>query len=488
MHGLVVEPIIGLEVHVQLATRTKLFCGCPVEFGAPPNTLTCPVCLGLPGTLPVLNRHALELAVRAGVALKCTIPDSTNWARKSYFYPDLPRNYQITQHGRPLYGGGSFEFPHAGGFTRLRIRHALLEEDAGKNVHDLEHATGVDFNRAGIPLLEIVTEPELNAADQVYAFAVELQRLMHYLDVSEAVMQKGQMRFEPNVNVKITHDGATHTTPIVEIKNLNSFRALRAAVAYEIERQVDEWCDTSVTATPGNKSNRGWNDARGVTVPQRGKEEADDYRYFPEPDLPSVTLTNEWITRVRIDLPELPVARTARFVHAFKLPPDDAPALVDDRATADLMDHAADAGGDPVVLGKQFLGCWSRFANERGVTIAELNVSPTQLAGLANLVTDGQLNATAAAQVAELLLDNDEQPLEVARRIGVLQTSDLEQIAQWVDEVFSDPQHATAINTAREDPKKADAARGYLVGQVMQLSGGRANPQMAKRLVSDRLS
>jgi aspartyl-tRNA(Asn)/glutamyl-tRNA(Gln) amidotransferase subunit B len=504
-HDLSVEPIIGLEIHVQLATRTKMFCGCAVEFGAPPNSRVCPVCLGLPGALPVANRHAIELAIRIGLALNCRIADVTRWDRKSYYYPDLPKNYQISQYDQPLCGPGHFELPFDGRIRKVRIRRAHLEEDAGKNIHDFPGCTAVDLNRAGTPLLEVVTEPDLRCPDECREFAIQLHRLVSYLGVSGGDMQKGQMRFEPNINLRIVRDGREFRTPIVEVKNLNSFRSLHGAVAYEIRRQLEEWRETGVVAASGNKRNRGWDDERMITLPQREKEEAHEYRYFTDPDLPPLAIDPQRVARLREEMPELPTSRTERFISEYKLPPRDAPALVDDRATADLLDHAAEAGGDRVTLGKHFLGFWSRHANERQTTIAGLCIPAAAMAELANLASSGEINATAAGQIADGMLarldraTRDQRtgdgspsasaaglsPRALAAELGLLQSRDEGRIAEWVGQALA--ANARAVRDALENPKKLQAARGFLLGQVMKLSGGTADPRIVGALIDQRL-
>ncbi|MCA9243264.1 MAG: Asp-tRNA(Asn)/Glu-tRNA(Gln) amidotransferase subunit GatB [Phycisphaerales bacterium] len=485
--GFVVQPIIGMEIHVQLATRTKMFCGCPLEFGAPPNSLTCPVCLGLPGALPVINAEAVDLAIRTGIALNGKISSTTRWDRKSYYYPDLPKNYQISQFDHPICYGGFFEVPCEGRILKVRIRRAHLEEDAGKNAHDFEGCTGVDLNRAGTPLLEIVTEPDLESAEQAREFAVQLHRLVRYLGVSNADMQKGQMRFEPNINLLLMREGESWRTPIVEVKNLNSFRSLYGAVNYEIHRQVEAFAQDGLTAQVGNKSNRGWDDGREVTVAQREKEEAHDYRYFPDPDLPAVRPDPARVAWLREHTPELPAPRTERFISEYKLPEKDAPALVDHHDSADLLDHAAEAGGDKVILGKHFLSFWSKLANERGCEIAQLGVTAASLAELANLVRDSVVNATAAAQIAGALADRPEiPPATLARELGLVQSNDRGEIEGWVATALAE--NDKAVRDARDNPKKRGAARGFLTGQVMKISGGKADPKVVGELIDELLA
>ena len=484
--SLTTRTIIGMEIHVQLKTRTKLFCGCPTEFAAEPNSRVCPVCLGLPGVLPVLNRRAVELGLLAGLALNCKIASFTKWDRKSYYYPDLPKNYQISQYDLPLCYDGYFDLPVNGSTHRVGIIRAHLEEDAGKNIHDAAGCTLVDLNRTGTPLLEIVTQPDLTSADEAYAFAVELQRLVTYLGVSEGVMQKGQMRFEPNVNVAIVKEGIEYRTPISEIKNLNSFRAVRGAIDYEARRQVQDWiADNGYVHKQRPNENRGWNDERGVTELQRSKEEAHDYRYFPEPDLVPVEIEPASLNELRAQLPELPIARRARFSAELGLSAQEADTIVGERAAADLFEAAVQAGGPPNVLGKQFINVWSKLANEHGVTIAGLNVDAARIGALAKLVDDGRTSATAANQIAARMLESCKSPDVLAEEMGLVRVADLEQMARWVDEAIATNQDA--VQTILTRPKKAKASQGFLRGQVMRLSGGKADPRLAGELIAKRI-
>ena len=483
-----VRPIIGLEIHVQLATRSKMFCSCPVEFGAEPNSAVCPVCLGMPGVLPVMNRTAVEYAIRTAIALNCQIATFTKWDRKSYYYPDLPKNYQISQYDLPLSFDGAFDVPvgRDGECRRVRIRRAHLEEDAGKNLHDDPSITRVDLNRTGTPLLEIVTEPDLVSPEEAYSFSIELQRLVTYLGVSEGNMQKGQMRFEPNVNVAIEHDGREYRTPISEVKNLNSFRAVRGAIAYEIERQVNDWlADRDYVIGKSPKENRGWDDDREVTEFQRGKEEAHDYRYFPDPDLVPVEVDAAWLEEIRATVGELPLPRQARMARDYGLTDADTATILSDKATADLFEAAA-ACGHPPTLGKQFIGFWAAKANERRCTIAQLGITAERMGELSKITADGVINATAAAAIAEKMLDSPDTPARIAEAQGLLQVRDTGRMQAWVDAAFA--ANAPAVQDALANPRKQKQARGFLTGQVMKISGGQADPKIVGELIEKKLA
>ncbi len=478
--------IVGFEVHVHLATATKMFCACPVRYDAPPNSCVCEVCLGHPGSLPVINRRAFDLALLTGLALNCEIASHTKWDRKSYYYPDMPKNYQISQYDLPIASNGWFEFDVDGDAKRVRIRRAHLEEDAGKNIHDTPGCTLVDLNRAGTPLLEIVTEPDIASPEEAYAFCTELQRLIVHLGVGEANMQKGQMRFEPNVNVAIRFDGHEFRTPIAEVKNLNSFRSARQAIDYESRRQVAEWeQDHDYVLNRRPNENRGWDADRGVTDFQRGKEEAHDYRYFPDPDLVPVEIDDEMIGAVRRRMVEAPVARRKRLVSRFGLSVKDADTIVDHRPTAELFERVMAAGAPVEIAGKQFVNVWLKLAHDRGVGVTDLAVDAERMADLARVTDNGTVNRTAANQLAEVMLSRSELPGELAKELGLEQVQDAGATAVWVEEVFA--ANEQAVRDALANPKKMQAAAGFLRGRVMKLSSGQADPILVGKLIEERL-
>jgi len=481
--------IVGLEIHVQLATRTKLFCGCKLGFDDPPNSNVCPVCLGLPGSLPVMNRTAYEYAVRTALALNCTVAEFTKWDRKQYYYPDLPKNYQISQYDLPLGYDGYMDIPLAeGGHKKIGIIRTHLEEDAGKNMHEGLAHSRVDLNRTGTPLMEIVTQPDLNSPEECRTLAVELQKLVQFLGVSEADMQKGHMRFEPNINLLIIDDdGREYKTPIVEVKNLNSFRAVERAVAYEAWRQVDEWKrDHNYTLEKLGKQNRGWDDGRNETVFQREKEEAHDYRYFPDPDLVPVRMDAAWLEHIKAEVGELPLAMKQRFMEEYDLSDYDAGVLTADRATAAYFDAAAKLADGPVkrvanLVTQQGL----KIARERSCRMDEIGVSPQHLAELAQLLEKGTVNASAGTKIFELMLDDDRDPETIAKENNLVQQSDTGAIEAIVDAVLAANQDAVA--EIQSNGKKAKKARGFLMGEIMKQSRGQANPQVANQLLDEKL-
>ncbi|MGD0571908.1 MAG: Asp-tRNA(Asn)/Glu-tRNA(Gln) amidotransferase subunit GatB [Sedimentisphaerales bacterium] len=478
--------LIGLEIHVQLYTHTKMFCGCKLAFGAEPNSRVCPVCLGMPGSLPVMNKQAVEFSILAGLALNCQIPSFTKWDRKGYYYPDLPKNYQISQYDLPLALNGYIEIPAKdGSFKKIRIRRAHLEEDAGKNLHTAGNFSQVDLNRAGTPLLEIVTEPDMNTAAEVRELAEELQRIVRYLGVSEADMQKGHMRFEPNVNLIINRAGQQFKTPIVEVKNLNSFRALENSIDYEIGRQLDRFLETGETMEMGNKSTRGWDDAKEVTVLQREKEEAHDYRYFPDPDLVPVRVNEQWLNEIKSRLCELPLSRRIRYAKEYGLNDYDAGVLTNDRQVADFFKEAVKAGGEPKRVCNLLTQVGLKLANARGCAITELGPKAADIARLAQMAQTGEISATAANTILEEMVKTGKSPRELAEQLNLIQKSDAGELEAIVDEVLkSNPQ---AVADSKEGGKKSGKAKGFLLGQVMQKTKGRANPKVASEILDRKL-
>ena len=483
------RPTIGLEIHVELATASKMFCACANRFGDPPNTNVCPVCLGMPGVLPVINKQAYEFAVRVGLALNCKIASYTKWDRKGYYYPDLPKNYQISQYDLPLSSNGYIDLVVDGKTKRVDITRAHLEEDAGKNVHDLPDCTGVDLNRAGVPLLEIVSEPDMNSVEEVMVYAKAMRQLVRYLGVSEANMQQGHMRFEPNISLWIfdqSEPEGGHYTPIVEVKNLNSFRSLERTVIFEIERQTNEW-----QADPQGyrldkmaKQNRGWDDVKEVTVYQRHKEEAQEYRYFPEPDLLPVEIDEKWLDQIRNQVPELPTARLARLEKEYELDEKLAVLLTSERAIADLFEGMVRRGASIRRAANLIQSDVLRLANERGTDVASLDISEEQLADLCKMADDGAISTTAMTRIFMELKPGD-SPLQIAQDRNLIQVSDASALEDIVQQVLAD--NAKAVADYKSGGKKALKARGFLLGQVMQKTKGQANPKVAGELIDRKV-
>ncbi|UCE48892.1 MAG: Asp-tRNA(Asn)/Glu-tRNA(Gln) amidotransferase subunit GatB, partial [Phycisphaerales bacterium] len=471
---------------VQLCTKSKMFCACAVEFGAEPNSRVCPVCLGMPGVLPVMNKQAYEYAVLTAMALDCRIATFTKWDRKSYYYPDLPKNYQISQYDLPLGENGSFEIPLESGRTKkIGIIRAHLEEDAGKNLHTTGNFSQVDLNRTGTPLLEIVTEPDLNSGAEVRALAVELQRMVRFLGVSEGDMQKGHMRFEPNINLAIAKNGAEYRTPIVEIKNLNSFRALERSVNFEERRQLDEFLETGRVMEAGSKTTRGWDDEREVTVLQREKEEAHDYRYFPEPDLVPVELTPQWLDEIRSDLCELPLKKRMRYVEQYNLSDYDAGVLTADRSTADFFEQAVEAGAEPKRLCNMLTQTGLRIANEKGCGVSDLGISAQNVARLAILVEADTVSAGSSTAIFEAMVETGKEPEVLAEELNLVQKSDACELEAVVEQVLAE--NPNAVRDVTAGGKKSKKARGFLLGQVMQKTKGRANPKVVSEILAGKL-
>ncbi|MEI7876937.1 MAG: Aspartyl/glutamyl-tRNA(Asn/Gln) amidotransferase subunit [Planctomycetota bacterium] len=494
--------MVGLEIHIELATRTKMFtrvanAAHPSHYDEPPNTLIDPVVCALPGALPVMNKAAVEMSMMVGIALGCSIARHSKWDRKNYYYPDLPKGYQISQYDLPLCHDGKVDIVATAGGTRaIGIIRAHLEEDTGKLGHDLpggHHYAGslVDLNRAGTPLLEVVTAPDFDCADDVVTFAEELRNLCRFLGVTEGIMQKGHMRFEPNINLVLElADGSVVKTPIVEVKNLNSFRALKGAIEYESTRQVAQWRETGRTMGRGMKQTRGWDDVALKTLLQREKEDAHDYRYFPEPDLVPVEVSDAWRNEVAARVPELPIARRARYAATYGLSDIDTRNLVDERATCMFFEscvQAAIATGATeqtagYAAGKLLLNIGAKHANQRGVGVHAIGVSAAQVAGILALREQGAIGPQAVDALFAALCESGDDAKSVAERLGLIIERDEGQLLVWVDAAIA--ANEQAANDVRAGKM---AAIGRIVGAVVRLSGGKVDAKTVNDAIKSRL-
>jgi aspartyl-tRNA(Asn)/glutamyl-tRNA(Gln) amidotransferase subunit B len=473
------EPVIGLEVHVQLATRTKIFCGCPTSFGAPPNTNVCPVCLGLPGALPVLSRQAVELGIEASLALHCTVNPKSIFARKNYFYPDLPKGYQISQYDQPLAEHGFVEIEVDGAKKRIGITRVHMEDDAGKSIHDgfkdSSRHTYVDLNRSGTPLIEIVTEPDIRSSEEAFAFLTELKQILQYIEVSSCDMEKGHLRCDANVSVRLR--GAEKFGTKAEVKNLNSFRFLRMALDHEIERQVD-LIESGGRVT---QETRLFNVETGETVSMRSKESAHDYRYFPEPDLVPLRVSEAWMARIRGEMQELPSARRQRFIEEYALTEYNADVLTATRATSDYFEKVAAVSGDARAAANWVMGDLSALLKDQNKEITESPVSAENLGGLIKLMAQGKISGKIAKEILPKMLSGDTAEA-IAEREGLHQISDTGAIEKIIDDVIA------------ANPKQVEQYRGgkqtvigFLVGQVMKASRGQADPAAVNTLLKGKL-
>ncbi len=478
------ETIIGIECHVELDTRSKMFCGCSATwFGAPPNTLTCEVCLGLPGALPLANRRAIELAIAAGVALHCETPEHTKFDRKNYMYPDLPKGYQISQFDLPLSISGWLDIPADDGSTkRVGIRRAHLEEDTGSLLH-AGGATLVDFNRSGVPLLEIVSEPDLRSVGESLAYLEALRERLVYAGVAGFKLEEGGARFDVNVSIRFTEDGETRWPPLSEIKNLNSFRALEEAIPYERARLWDEWASGGALRTRSGKITVGWSPDKHRTYLQRSKEEVDDYRYFPEPDLVALAPDRAMVERIRAALPEMPSDRRARFTSEYGLSDYDARVLVSDRALAGWFEDAAKTAPlQAKRVANWVTGDLLGHLKASGAGLDALRLTPAQLGALVGLIEAGTISTTAAKTVfADMLATGRDADTIVAEK-GLSQVSDEAAIAAAVDAAIA--ANPKAVADVRSGNQRALAA---LFGPVMKALGGKANPAVVNKLIAERI-
>jgi len=477
------EPVIGLEVHAELLTRSKMFCGCAVvdSTQAPPNTVTCPVCLGMPGVLPVINARSVEMALLVGLALECDIPPFSQFARKNYFYPDLPKGYQISQYEHPLAVNGHLDIDLPGGGTkRIGIIRAHLEEDTGKLTHTGDGYSLVDLNRAGVPLLEIVSAPDIHSAAEAEAYARKLRAILQYLGVNHGDMSKGVLRFEANVSVR--PQGSTELRTRTEIKNLNSIRSMVRAIDKEVERQVALW----ESGEGVRQATLGWDEAAGRLIIQRVKESASDYRYFPEPDLPIVELSREQVEAARARLPELPDARRDRLMADLGLSGEDAAALVAERAVADYFEAALAAGADPRQAANFILGEVFRLMNAESLpreAIDRIRVTPAALAGLLALVNSGAINLNTAKRVLDILYAEGGDPAQIVAARGLAQVTDEGPIRAAIEQVLdAHPDEVAACLAGQEKLVR------FLMGQVMRELRGKGQPQAVQALLDEALA
>ena len=474
------EVVIGLEVHAQLATATKIFCGCPTSFGAPPNTNVCPVCLGLPGALPVLNRDAVELAVKAGLALHCGIRGQSRFARKNYFYPDLPKGYQISQYDEPLAEHGHVDIVTDGGTKRIGVTRVHMEDDAGKSVHDgfkdSDRYSYVDLNRSGTPLIEIVSEPDMRSSEEAYAYLTEVKQVLQFIESSTCDMEKGHLRCDANVSVMLK--GATEFGTKVEVKNLNSFRFLKQALDYEIERQV-ELLDGGGTVI---QETRLYNADTGVTAAMRSKESAHDYRYFPEPDLAPLRISATWLEKLRAELPELPAVKRARFVTEYGLPEYDAAVLTAGRAASEYFESVARVSGNSKMAANWVMGDLMALLKADGKEISDSPVSAADLGELVRLIAAGELSGKLAKEVFPKMFASGQTVVEIVEREGLRQISDSGALEKVIADVIAG------------NPKQVEQYRGgkttvmnFLVGQAMKTTRGQANVAVLTDLFKQRL-
>ncbi len=474
------ETIIGLEVHVELKTKSKIFCPSSTEFGGDPNTHVCPVCLGLPGVLPVLNKKVLEYAIRAALALNCEIAEYSKFDRKNYYYPDLPKNYQISQYDLPLARNGYLNIEVNGQTKRIGITRIHMEEDAGKLIHQGTIATSpyslVDYNRTGVPLIEIVSEPDMRSPEEARAYLEKLKTIIQYTGVSDCKMEEGSLRCDANVSVR--PKGSREFGTKTEIKNMNSFKALQRALAYEVERQI------AVLEEGGRiiQETRTWDESKGVTLPMRSKEEAHDYRYFPEPDLVPLIIDRRWVEEIRATLPELPDERRNRYIKRYDLPAYDATVLTTTKEMADYFEECVALYPNAKAVSNWMMGDLSRLLNAHNMDITQCKVSPRQLTDMLKLMDRGTISGKIAKTVFEEMFATGKDPEQIVQEKGLVQITDEGTIAAVVDEVL-----ASNAKVVEDYLKGKDRAFGFLVGQVMKATRGKANPELVNRLLREKI-
>ena len=471
------ETVIGLEVHAELKTKTKIYCGCKNEFGGEPNTHTCPICTGMPGTLPVLNKTVVDYAIKAGLAMNCSITKYGKQDRKNYFYPDLPKAYQISQFDLPLCQNGYVDILVNGETKRIGITRIHIEEDAGKLVHnDYDGTSMADYNRCGVPLIEIVSEPDLRSPEEARIYLETLKSILEYTEVSDCKMQEGSLRCD--VNVSLRPVGQKEFGTRCEMKNINSFRAAVRSMEYEQKRQEEVLSSGGVI----NQETRRWDDVKGISTVMRTKEDAQDYRYFPEPDLLPIIVSDEWVEEIRKTIPELPEQRKARYIDSFGLPEYDAFLLTSSKKTADYFDETVSLGAAPKTVSNWLMGDIAKHLNDNELEAGDIPFTPAQLKALIDLIEKGTISNSAAKKVLNEMFANPEDPMKIVERLGLLQVSDTGELQKMVQEVMAqNPQSIVDYKAGK------DRALGFLMGQVMKLSKGKANPQVISKMLKDAL-
>ena len=470
------ELVVGLEVHCQLNTVTKAFCGCSAQFGKSANTNVCPVCLALPGALPVLNRQVVEDAVKIGLAMGCTIATHSVLARKNYFYPDLPKGYQISQFEEPICGEGTLTIDAGEGRKEIRLIRIHIEEDAGKSIHDIGEETYIDLNRCGVPLLEIVSYPDMRTPKEASAYLQKVRQIVKYLGISDGNMEEGSLRCDANVSLRLA--GATEYGTRTEIKNMNSFKNVEKAIEFEAERHREILDNGGVII----QETRLWDADKGETRSMRGKEFAHDYRYFPDPDLVPVLVDQEMIDRIRLELPEFPEARALRFAEEYAIPVYDAGVLTVERELADYFEETVRVSGDAKVSSNWVMGEVMRTLKEKYLDIAEFSIVPERLGGLIRLIGEGMISNTIAKQVFEIMLSEEAAATEIVEREGLAQVSDTGAIETVVQEILdSNPGQLAAYRSGKTK------LLGFFVGQCMSRMKGKANPQMVNDVLLKKL-
>ncbi|MBR5156198.1 MAG: Asp-tRNA(Asn)/Glu-tRNA(Gln) amidotransferase subunit GatB [Clostridia bacterium] len=471
------ETVIGLEVHAELSTKTKIFCSCKNEFGGEPNTRCCPVCTGMPGTLPVLNKAVVDYAIKAGLATNCSITKYGKQDRKNYFYPDLPKAYQISQFDLPLCQNGYIDINVDGETRRIGITRIHIEEDAGKLIHDdYSNESMADYNRCGVPLIEIVSEPDLRSPEEARVYLETLKSILEYTEVSDCKMQEGSLRCD--VNVSLRPVGQKEFGTRCEMKNVNSFRAAVRAMEYEQKRQAEILDNGGVIV----QETRRWDDVRGESIPMRSKEDAQDYRYFPEPDLVPIVVSDEWVEEIKGTIPEMPEQRKARYIGEYGLPEYDAFILTSSKKMADFFDATVSEGAKPKTASNWLMGDISKILNDKELEPADIPFTPAQLAKMIALIDKGTISNSAAKKVLDAMFAEPADPEALVEKLGLAQVSDEGAILQMVNDVLAqNPQSIVDYKAGK------DRAMGFLVGQVMRVSKGKANPQMINKLLKEAL-